>query len=125
MEKLLLIAAGGAAGAVSRFLVASMFARIAPGFPWGVLVVNVVGAFLFGALWSASSDREWISQTMRDAVFIGFLGAMTTFSTFAFNNLQLASAGAWKALAANILLNNVAAIAAVWLGVRWGRTLAG
>ncbi len=118
MDRLLFIALGGALGALSRYGIGVLLQRFAPGFPWGVLVVNIGGSFMFGIVWAISVERGWLSDNARDVILIGFMGALTTFSTFAFNNLQLAYAGAWFPLSMNILANNAAGLAVVWFGIR-------
>ena len=125
MEKLIFIstlALGGALGAVTRYGVGVALTRGAPGFPWGVFAVNMVGAFLFGVIWAISGNREWFSDTLRDVILIGFLGALTTFSTFAFNNLELLLEGRWPALVFNVLVSNVGGLVLVWFGVRLVRS---
>ena len=123
MEKLILIALGGALGAISRFGVNVFFQRFAPDFPWGILTVNLAGSFTFGLVWSLSVERGWVEDAWRDALLVGFLGALTTFSAFAFNNFQLTLSGAWVPFGLNIIANNVGGIGLAWLGVQVGRIL--
>lgn len=81
--KVAFIAAGGAAGAVARYLVnVSPLANIFDKFPLPTFLINVVGSFLIGFLLILLTDRYEISDNLRMAVIVGFLGAFTTFSTF-------------------------------------------
>ena len=85
MKYLIWIALAGAAGTVSRFLVAGWAQKFGGGrFPWGTLTVNLVGCFLFGLIFALIEDRVNITERVRHIVLIGFMGAFTTFSTFGF-----------------------------------------
>ncbi|QUJ67448.1 fluoride efflux transporter CrcB [Photobacterium sp. GJ3] len=111
------IAAGGALGACSRYLIAELcvvlFGR---GFPYGTLAVNVIGSLIMGALMSAL-NQGWIAATpWRPLIGLGFLGALTTFSTFSMDNLILLQQGALVKAGLNILLNVVLSLAACFLG---------
>ena len=119
MEKIVAVAVGGAAGALTRYGTVVVFDRYGwQSMPWAILTVNVVGSFLFGLIWSVLEDRGTVSDSMRLLVLTGFLGSMTTFSTFAFDSAQLIRGGNWWLFVANVLLNNAFALAAVWLGFR-------
>jgi CrcB protein len=81
--KILFIAAGGAAGAVARYLVnASPLTNVFDKFPLPTYLINVIGSFLIGFLMIVFADKLVISENLRMAVIVGFLGAFTTFSTF-------------------------------------------
>lgn len=124
MEKLLAVSFGGAAGALTRYGAVLVFDRIGwQPVPFGILAVNVGGSFLFGLVWSALEDRGTVSDSVRLLILTGFLGSLTTFSTFAFDSVQLGRGGNWVPFAANLLLNNGCSLAAVWLGFRAARVL--
>ena len=124
MEKLLWIAFAGALGSLTRYGVATYVQRRADTtFPWGVFAANMLGSFLFGLLWAYSEDRDWVSENMRVFAFAGFLGAFTTFSTFAFDNVQLARSSNWQFFVMNIMLTNVAGIALAFAGFRAGKAI--
>lgn len=92
---LLIIAAGGAFGAVSRYLAAGWVQALAGEFfPWGTLVVNVAGclALGFAVVWLQSSIA---SAELRGFVTIGFMGSFTTFSTFSYETLEMLRDGEW------------------------------
>ena len=84
MNQLIVVAFGGAAGAVVRFLVSTgIYQWLGRDFPFGTLVVNVVGSFLIGLLTEALIlQRIAIGVEYRAAILIGFIGEFTTFSTF-------------------------------------------
>jgi CrcB protein len=122
MEKLFCIAFAGALGALARYGFADYVQRRSgSGFPWGVFTVNMIGSFIFGFLWAFSEERGWVTENMRALAFTGFLGAFTTFSTFAFDNAQLARSANWQFFAVNIVLTNMAGIALVFAGLRAGK----
>ncbi len=120
----LFIAAGGAAGAVLRFIVSGWaFRLLGEGFPWGTFVVNITGSFLIGFLWQLF-EYVPISPQMRSLIFIGGLGAFTTFSTFAFESLNLFRTGEFRLGLINILALDVFGILLGFLGVILGRMAA-
>ncbi len=83
MKTVLMVALGGATGAVARYLVGVGATRfIGAGFPWGTLIVNIVGSFIMGALIAALALRYSVSNEMRAFLAVGILGGFTTFSAF-------------------------------------------
>jgi CrcB protein len=124
MTQLIAIALGGSVGAVARFLIANgVYAWLGRGFPHGTLFVNVSGSFLMGLLTELLLQRFAVAVEYRAAVLVGFLGAYTTFSTFALESFALIEAGSFLKAFLNILLSTVLCILAVWIGMLWGRTL--
>ncbi|TOE43172.1 camphor resistance protein CrcB, partial [Vibrio parahaemolyticus] len=111
------IALGGAIGACSRYLVSEFcvlfFGR---GFPYGTLTVNVVGSFIMGLLIAAFESEILATEPWRQVIGLGFLGALTTFSTFSMDNVLLMQQGAFFKMGLNILLNVVLSISAAWIG---------
>jgi CrcB protein len=122
MERIVLIAVFGALGTVARYGVATLVQRnVQSGFPYGVMTVNLLGSLVFGVAWALSEEKGWISDNARVIVLVGFMGAFTTFSTFAFDNVQMARASQWAWLALNLVGSNVAGIALVFAGFRLGK----
>ncbi len=111
------IALGGAIGACSRYFVSEfcvlLFGR---GFPYGTLTVNVVGSFIMGLLIAAFESEILATEPWRQVIGLGFLGALTTFSTFSMDNVLLMQQGAFFKMGLNILLNVVLSISAAWIG---------
>lgn len=105
MLNLLVIGLGGFLGAIFRALFSSFVTKIAPQSPTlGTLLVNVLGSFLIGALF-AYAQNKGISPLFKSFASTGFLGALTTFSTFSYENFLLLQSGAFWQLGLNIFLN--------------------
>ncbi len=111
------IAVGGALGACSRYLI-SEFCVMAfgKGFPYGTITVNVLGSFIMGLLVSAFQSELLSTEPWRQIIGLGFLGALTTFSTFSMDNVLLLQQGAFIKMGFNILLNVLLSISAAWVG---------
>lgn len=81
--KILSVAVGGAFGAVARYLISiSALAQVFEKFPFPTFLINIIGSFLIGFLMIVFADKMEVSENVRMAVIVGFLGAFTTFSTF-------------------------------------------
>lgn len=116
------LAVAGAVGTLCRFGLASAVQRLSGGrFPWGTLAVNVLGCLLFGLVWSLADERQLISRQTRTVLLVGFLGAFTTFSTFAFETAAFVDDRRWLSAVGNVLLQNMAGIVAVFIGMWIGR----
>lgn len=119
-----IVGVGGFAGAIVRYLLGGWAQqKWGPSFPLGTLIINVTGSFALGVFATLSLRLVW-NENWRLLIAIGFLGAYTTFSTFAFESLQLIAEGArYGSAAANILLSIVAGLLAAYLGIVVGRLL--
>ena len=124
MKTLLAIAAGGAIGAVGRYLASIGIHRFADrGFPWGTLTVNVVGSLLIGLVFVWLTERSVASPLWRAFLMIGLLGGFTTFSSFSLETLNLLQEGAAFRALGNVLLSVSLCILACGLGIWAGRQL--
>lgn len=121
-SSLIYVAAGGALGAVGRFLVVSMVGHWAhsygTSFPFGTIVVNVIGSFLLGALVELSALAWSPSPEIRAMLVIGVLGAFTTFSTFSLDTVTLMTRGAWVQVALYVGLSVALSIVALYMGMQ-------
>jgi CrcB protein len=119
MATYLWIAIGSAIGGMARYWCSGVAARlIGETFPWGTLIVNVLGSFLIGlfATLTAPDGRVFVGSTARLAFMAGFCGGYTTFSSFSIQTLSLMQDGEWAYVGANISLSVVLCLLAVWLG---------
>jgi CrcB protein len=123
MNEVLFVGLGGFLGANCRYLVSTWMARnLDPTLPWGTLAVNITGSFIIGAFLVWTTERVVSDPNLRLLVAVGFCGAYTTFSSYAFETLRLMEQGHWLDAAGNFLLNNILALVAVFAGmslVRW------
>ncbi|CAM4271892.1 fluoride efflux transporter CrcB [Vibrio astriarenae] len=111
------IALGGAFGACSRYLVSELCVQLfGRGFPYGTLTVNVIGSFAMGCLIAAFENELLATEPWRQIIGLGFLGALTTFSTFSMDNVLLMQQGAFFKMGLNVLLNVFLSISAAWIG---------
>src|SRR4051794_12256371 len=118
---ILLVALGGALGAVARFLVSTAFAeKLGTGWPWGTLFINLSGCALIALFLGAGTGR-FAEGGLRYLVPVGFVGAYTTFSTFEFETLQLIELGRLAGALLYVLASNVLGLGAVLLGAWIGR----
>lgn len=116
------LAVAGTLGTWARFGLAGVVSNWAGGtFPYGTLAVNVLGSFLFGVVWILAEERALIGAEARVVVLVGFMGAFTTFSTFAFETGQLLRDAEWLKAGLNLLAQNVVGVAALLLGFVIGR----
>ncbi|HEY8035800.1 MAG TPA: fluoride efflux transporter CrcB [Methylobacter sp.] len=125
MNQIFAVALGGSFGAVVRFLVSSgIYQWLGRGFPYGTLVVNVIGSFMLGLLTeSLIQQRITVTFEYRAAILIGFIGAFTTFSTFSLETFYLLEQGSLTKALLNIFTSVTACIFAIWLGLLCGRGL--
>lgn len=111
------IAFGGAFGACSRYIISELMVLwFGRGFPYGTLAVNILGSFIMGLLMAAIEAGLIASQPWRQIIGLGFLGALTTFSTFSMDNVTMLQQGAFIKMGAYTLLNVVLSISFCWVG---------
>ncbi len=117
MYKLAIVGLGGCIGAIARYVLSGLIHRLlGSAFPWGTLVVNLMGCFLIGVLMVFSEDRVLIAPETRLLLGIGLLGAFTTFSTFGYESLELLRDRQLLYFAMNLLVSVAGGLAAVWAG---------
>jgi CrcB protein len=122
--RVVLIGIAGFCGAISRYWVDGVVSRVTSGsFPWGTFVINVSGCFAIGFLTTLLTGKVLPHPALRTAILVGFIGAYTTFSTFAYETLQLARGGATLMAMANVAASIVVGLAAAWVGIRLGGAL--
>ncbi|GIU07914.1 fluoride efflux transporter CrcB [Shewanella morhuae] len=116
MNNILLVALGGSIGAVFRYLISIFMIQVfGSSFPFGTLLVNVLGSFLMGVIY-ALGQMSHISPELKALIGIGLLGALTTFSTFSNETLLLLQEGDWLKATLNVVLNLSLCLFMVYLG---------
>ena len=121
MEKWLLVMLGGSLGAASRYGVSLLSARLlGTQFPYGTMLVNLAGCFLIGLLFALADRSRLLTPDVRLLLITGYLGALTTFSTFSLETVNAGRAGLTLQALTNILINNLSGLSLTWLGLRLG-----
>lgn len=123
-QRLLWICLAGALGTGARYLI-SLWAtqRFGSAFPFGTLIVNVVGCFLIAAVLESVLASSAFSPTLRLALTTGFMGGLTTYSSFAYETTALFRGGSSAAALANFSVTTLACFAAIVLGLLTARAL--
>ncbi len=125
MNQIIAVALGGSFGAVFRFLVSTgIYQWLGRGFPYGTLVVNIIGSFLLGLLTEALVvQKVTFAHDYRAVILVGFIGAFTTFSAFSLETVYLLEQGSVSKAFGNIAVSVIACLLAVWLGLLCSRGL--
>jgi CrcB protein len=124
MSQVIAIAAGGALGSMLRYGLSNwVYSLAGRGFPYGTLVVNVLGSLAMGILFVLMVERMGTSAVWRAGMLIGVLGGFTTFSTFSIETFNLIEQGAMAKAAANMLASLILCVCATWFGVMLARQL--
>ncbi len=121
MPNLIYVILGAAIGASGRYLVGGWVSRlVGTPFPWGTLAVNLAGCFAIGLAWGVAERTLW-APALRVFLFVGVLGAFTTFSSFGLETLHLVRDGELRLALGYVLGSNLAGFALVWLGMALAR----
>jgi CrcB protein len=121
MTNIVIIAIGGALGAVTRYGIALWVGqRWGRSFPLGTFVINVSGSFLVGLLMTLLAERFTVNPQWRLLLVVGFLGAYTTFSTFEYETGALLKDGEWTFAMLNVILSVVMG----FIGLKFGEIVA-
>jgi CrcB protein len=120
----LAVAVGGALGSVARFwLAAAMTAMTGPRFPWGTLMINVLGSFVIGLVagYTLTPARVAMHPDVRVFLMVGVCGGFTTFSAFSLQTLELMQGGDILPAGSYVLGSVVLCVFATWCGVAMGK----
>ena len=113
----ILIFLGGGIGACARYwLSTSVYQFLGTKFPFGTLVVNILGCFLIGLFMTLFEDRFLVNPNLRLFLTIGILGGFTTFSSFSFETISLLQEGSYFDGVINILSSVLVCLSATWIG---------
>jgi CrcB protein len=124
MDKILMISAGAILGANARYWISTWAAqKWGSAFPLGTLIVNLTGSLLLGIFMALTAERFSLDPRLRLMIATGFLGAYTTFSTFAFESVSMLTRGEVWAGLLNIAGSTIAGLLAVGAGILIGKSL--
>jgi len=117
MKEVLIVGLGGFVGSISRYLLQNaVVSRFVTVLPFGTLAINLIGSLFIGLIFGLADRYQWMTQEWRLFLAIGFCGSFTTFSTFAFDNLQLLRDGNYFQLFWYTSISFIVGIALAWLG---------
>jgi CrcB protein len=124
MQVVLFIAGFGALGCVTRYYISGwVYDLFGRSFPYGTFVVNILGAFLIGLVVEFGLRSTLLPVSLRIGLTIGFLGGLTTFSTFSYETFRLLEDGEFFVATANVLGSVVICLVFTWLGIHAARAL--
>ena len=124
MESIVAIGLAGLAGTLCRYWISyAIDSRSGPTFPFGTVAVNLMGCFLIGFLFYSFAERFTVHTAVRSAVFVGFLGGFTTFSSFGIQTFSLIENGQIVLAVVNMLVSNAGGLLCVWAGALLSRTV--
>lgn len=113
---------GGAIGSLARFWFnLAVVSVVGPRYPWGTLLINILGAFVIGWFSSLTAERLPVSPELRAFVLVGLCGGFTTFSSYSLQTLDLLRGGETGVALAYMAGSALLCLASVWAGVLVGR----
>lgn len=124
MKDFIAISLAAILGANLRYLLSRVAVReFGPVFPFGTLIINIVGSFIVGLFVIWTTERVLVDPRWRLLVVVGFCGSFTTFSSYAFETMSFFEHGQWGLMLANLLGNNLLCLAAALAGMAVARVL--
>lgn len=124
--KFLFVLLGGAFGSGMRYLLAGYAQKQTSSvFPYGTMTVNILGCLMAGLLGAVLLESLTVRQELRVGIMVGVLGGFTTFSAFGWETMALVRDGQYLSALANVALNNLLGLTAVWIGYKLGTWITG
>jgi CrcB protein len=124
LKDFLAISIAAILGANLRYLLSRVAAReFGPVFPYGTLIINILGSFIVGLFVIWTTERVLVDPRWRLLVVVGFCGSFTTFSSYAFETMSFFEQGQWGLMLANIFGNNLLCLAGALAGMALARAL--
>jgi CrcB protein len=124
MLRIIAVAIGGSIGSTARYLVSVWAAeRFGADFPYGTLIVNVVGCFIIGIFMTLTTERFIVNPYWRLLITVGFVGGLTTFSSFSYETFRVLEDSNMIMALYNIGLNLLLGFAATWIGIGVARLI--
>jgi CrcB protein len=119
-----IVSIGAIVGADAHWVISRYAARLlGPIFPYGTLIINLVGSLIVGFFIIWTTERVLVDPRWRLLIVVGFCGAFTTFSSFAFETMAHFEQGQWALMVANVFGNNLVCLGAVLAGMALARVL--
>ena len=120
VKDILVISLGAIFGANARYFLSRYAAKIlGPVFPYGTLIINVLGSLIVGFFVIWTTERVLVNPRWRSLVVVGFCGAFTTFSSYAFETMAYFEQGQWLLMVTNFISNNALCLVAAWVAWHW------
>ena len=114
-----------AAGGLARYYLSGWtYGMLGRGFPYGTLLVNLLGSYFIGLVMETGLRSNIVPETLRVGLTVGFMGGLTTFSTFSYETLKLMEDGQFIAAFINVLASVAVCLVCTWLGIVTVRSLA-
>lgn len=124
MNRVLVISIGAILGANARWFLSRFAARLlGPVFPYGTLFINITGSFIVGFFMIWATERVLLNPRWRLLIVVGFCGAFTTFSSFAFETMSYFEQGQWLLMFTNFFSNNLLCLGAALAGMAFARLI--
>ena len=124
MRDFVIVSIGAMVGANARWIISRYAAKLlGPAFPYGTLIINIGGSLIVGFFIIWTSERVLVDPRWRLLIVVGFCGAFTTFSSYAFETMAYFEQGQWAMMVANVLSNNLLCLGAVLAGMVLARVL--
>ncbi len=124
MKDFLAISLAAILGANLRFALSRLATKeFGPAFPFGTLIINVLGSFIVGLFVIWTTERVLVDPRWRLLVVVGFCGSFTTFSGYAFETMSYFEHGQWGLMLTNVLGNNLLCLAGALAGMALARAL--
>ena len=118
----LVVSAGAIVGANLRYIISRYAAKVlGPVFPYGTLIINMVGSFIVGWFMIWTTERVLVDPRWRLLIVVGFCGGFTTFSSYAFETMAYFEQGQWLLMVTNFLTNNLLCLTAALAGMALAR----
>lgn len=115
---LLLIGTGGFLGSIARYLTASYFTKVFPSaFPYGTFAANIIGCLVIGIVYGLSERFSWLTPEWRFFLATGLCGGYTTFSSFAYENIQLLQNGNYLTFASYSVTSFILCLVSAFIGL--------
>ena len=124
MRDFVIVSIGAIVGANARWIISRYTAKLlGPVFPYGTLVINITGSLIVGFFIIWTTERVLVDPRWRLLIVVGFCGAFSTFSSYAFETMAYFEQGQWALMVANVLSNNLLCLGAVLAGMVLARVL--